>query len=76
MIEVKGPGEIDFFGAKNAVDYLRMPERVNEMSDRLEVMSCDMIEIKATLEQLVAIIDKSIEKRPFETVIKSLEDKQ
>jgi len=72
----EGPGEIDFFGAKNAVDYLRLPERVKEMADKLEVMSCDMTEIKATLEQLVGIFDKGVEGRTFETVIKSLGDKQ
>jgi DNA-binding MarR family transcriptional regulator len=72
----EGLGEIDFFGVKNAVDYLRLPERVTEMADKLEVMSCDMTEIKATLEQLIGILGKDIEEHPFETVIKSLEDKQ
>ena len=67
----EGPGEIDFFGAKNAVDYLRLPERVKEIADKLEVIGCDMTEIKATLEQLVGIHGKGVEGRTFEAEIKS-----
>lgn len=46
------------------------------MADKLESLSCDMSEIKATLEQLVGFFEKAIERRSFETVIESLEDKE
>ena len=46
----EGPGEIDFFGVKNAVDYLRLPEQVNKINDRVDVMSCEVSEIKSILE--------------------------
>ena len=72
----EGPGEIDFFGVKNAVDYLRLPEQVNKINDRVDVMSCEVSEIKSILEILVGILSKGIEGRPFEVLIKSLEDKQ
>jgi len=70
----EGPGEIDFFGAKNAVDYLRLPERVNQMADKLEVISDDILEVKAALEQLAAFLGKSLIEHSLETTIKSLDD--
>ena len=73
----EGPGEIDFFGAKNAVDYLRLPERVNEMADKLEVMSCDMTEIRGDFGATCWYSWQEVSKeRPFDTVTKGLGNKQ
>lgn len=42
------------------------------MADKLEVMSCDITEIKATLEQIVGILDRNKE-RNLENLTKSFE---
>lgn len=72
----EGPGEIDYFGAKNAIDYLRLPERVKEISDKQDSQSDDIVEIKAILEHLVSIFDKANGGQILAKVAESLEDKQ
>jgi predicted transcriptional regulator len=54
----EGPGEIDFFGVKNAVDYLRLPEEVSAIREKLDVLCSDIGEIRLTLEQLSEIIGR------------------
>jgi len=55
---------------------LRLPEQVNEIADKVEAIFCDVSEIKATLEQLLGILGKGIERRTLGGVPKSLGDKQ
>ena len=66
----KCPGEIDYFGAKNALDYLRLPERVNEIAEKVEFIASDLVEIRSTLERLVSIFDK----KDFELKIEPLKE--
>lgn len=54
----KGSGEIDFFGVKNAIDYLRMPEQVNWIVENLESLSLDVKEIRIAVEQLTVLLTR------------------
>jgi hypothetical protein len=56
----EGPGEIEYFGVKNAIDYLRMPQTVQTTAEKLEALSDDIVELKATLEELTLFVKSKL----------------
>ncbi|MCW4002453.1 MAG: helix-turn-helix domain-containing protein [Candidatus Bathyarchaeota archaeon] len=65
----KGLGEIDYFGTKNAVDYLRMPEQVNAIEEKVESLNLELKEMHASIEQIIELLNRRCgEKVTQETV--------
>jgi len=47
-----GKGELDHLGLNAAIEYLRMPERVKSMENKLDVLQNDVRQMVSTLKEL------------------------